>query len=106
MKFAFILDPLASLKAYKDTSLAIMREAAKRGHSLFVAEQGDLLLRNEQVRLRTRKFEFEQGTQWYRLEESHEAAPSDFDAVLMRKDPPFDNEYLYSTYLLELAQAQ
>jgi len=106
MKFAFILDPLASLKAYKDTSLAIMREAAKRGHSLFIAEQGDLLLRNEQVRLRTRKFEFEQGAQWYRLEESHEAAPSDFDAVLMRKDPPFDNEYLYSTYLLELAQAQ
>ena len=107
MQFAFILDPLDSLKTHKDTSLAIMREAARRGHALFVAEQGDLLLRNEQVRLRARRFEFEQGaTQWYRLEEAYETAPSDFDAVLMRKDPPFDNEYLYSTYLLELAQGQ
>ena len=106
MRFAFILDPLDSLKAYKDTSLAIMREAARRGHELFVAMQSDLFLRHDKVRLITRSFEFAQGNDWYRLGEAHESNPSEFDALLMRKDPPFDNEYLYSTYLLELAAQQ
>lgn len=106
MRFAFILDPLDKLKAYKDTSLAIMREAAKRGHQLYVAMQSDLFLRNAQARLRVHGFNFAEGHAWFQLQDSHEAAPSDFDAILMRKDPPFDNEYLYSTYLLELAAAQ
>ena len=61
MRFAFILDPLDSLKAYKDTSLAIMREAARRGHELHVALQHDLFLRHEQVRLLARPFEFSEG---------------------------------------------
>lgn len=106
MRLAFILDPLDGLKAYKDTSLAIMREAAARGHEIFVAMQHNLLLRHERVRLTARPFEFAQGDQWYRLGETTELSPADFDAVLMRKDPPFDNEYLYSTYLLELAMQQ
>jgi glutathione synthase len=106
MRFAFILDPLDSLKAYKDTSLAIMREAAQRGHELFVAMQSDLFLRHDKVRLITRSFEFAQDNDWYRLGEAGESNPSEFDALLMRKDPPFDNEYLYSTYLLELAAGQ
>lgn len=106
MRFAFILDPLDSLKAYKDTSLAIMREGARRGHELFVAMQSDLFLRHDKVRLITRSFEFAQGNDWYRLGEASESSPNEFDALLMRKDPPFDNEYLYSTYLLELAAQQ
>ena len=106
MRCAFILDPLDNLKAYKDTSLAIMREAARRGHELHVALQHDLLLRHERVRLRTQPFEFDEGAAWYRTGAPVENAPADFDAVLMRKDPPFDNEYLYSTYLLELAAEQ
>ncbi|HLD08474.1 MAG TPA: glutathione synthase [Methylophilaceae bacterium] len=106
MRFAFILDPLDSLKAHKDTSLAIMSEAAQRGHELFVAMQSDLLLRQDKVRLMARAFAFTQGASWYRLGEPAETAPADFDAVLMRKDPPFDNEFLYSTYLLELAAEQ
>ena len=106
MKFAFILDPLDGLKAHKDTSLAIMREAAQRGHELFVAMQGDLLLRQDKVRLMTRPFRFTQGVSWHCSGDVTEASPGDFDAVLMRKDPPFDNEFLYSTYLLELAVEQ
>jgi glutathione synthase len=106
MRFAFILDPLDSLKAYKDTSLAIMREAARRGHELFVSMQSDLFLRHDKVKLITRSFEFAPGNDWYRLGEASESNPSEFDALLMRKDPPFDNEYLYSTYLLELAAEQ
>ena len=106
MRIALILDPLESLTVYKDSSLAIMREAAKRGHELFVAMQGDLFLRQEKVSLLAKKFTFAEGENWYALGDPLETAPSDFDVVLMRKDPPFDNEFLYSTYLLELAEQQ
>jgi glutathione synthase len=106
MRFIFILDPLDSLKSYKDTSLAIIREAEQRGHELFIAMQSDLFLRHDKVRLNVHSFAFTQGASWYRTGEISEIAPEDFDAVLMRKDPPFDNEFLYSTYLLELAAEQ
>lgn len=106
MRIAFILDPLDGLKPYKDTSLAIMREAASRGHSLHVAMQHDLLLRHHEAKLRYRPFKFAEGATWYSLGNMAEEAPQAFDAILMRKDPPFDNEYLYSTYLLEQAAKQ
>jgi glutathione synthase len=106
MKLLFILDPLHSLKSYKDTSLAIMREAAVRGHTLNVCEQHDVFLRNEIVKINTAEFKFSEGESWYKLGESQEVLPKYFDAIIMRKDPPFDNEYLYSTYLLELAANQ
>jgi glutathione synthase len=104
MKLLFILDPLTSLKSYKDTSLAIMREAANRGHELFVSMQHDLFLRGATARISAKKYLFTE--QNYLTEDSIEYAPTDFDAVIMRKDPPFDNEYLYSTYLLEIAASQ
>jgi glutathione synthase len=104
MKLAFILDPLENLKSYKDTSLAIMREASLRGHELFVSMQHELFLRGATARISAKKFIFtEQG---YTLEDAIEYAPADFDDIIMRKDPPFDNEYLYSTYLLEIAANQ
>lgn len=106
MRIVVILDALESLKPYKDTSLAIMREAAQRGHQLFVALQSDLFLRQAQVRLRAQSFAWRAGEPWYALGDYIEYAPQDFDVVLMRKDPPFDNEFLYSTYLLELAVEQ
>ena len=106
MKLLLILDPLDGLKNYKDTSLAIMRVAAARGHALYVCEQHDLFLRNEIVKINVNVFEFSEGKNWYVLGDSQEVLPKDFDAILMRKDPPFDNEYLYSTYLLELAANQ
>ena len=106
MKLLFILDPLSSLKTYKDTSIAIMREAAARGHTLYVCEQHDAFLRNEIVHVQTTEFQFADGQTWYTLGITEEWLPSKFDAVIMRKDPPFDNEYLYSTYLLELAESQ
>jgi len=106
MRIVVILDPIETLKPYKDTTLAIMREAAIRGHQLFVALQSDLFLRQEKVRLRAQLFEFSDEVSWYQLGQSAEYAPQDFDVVLMRKDPPFDNEFLYSTYLLDLAVQQ
>ncbi|MDP3210028.1 glutathione synthase [Methylotenera sp.] len=104
MKLVFILDPLESLKSYKDTSLAIMREASQRGHELFVSLQHDIFLRGEQARIYVQKFNFTEKN--YITSEKAEFAPCDFDAIIMRKDPPFDNEYLYSTYLLEIAANQ
>lgn len=104
MKYVFILDPLKQLKVEKDTSLAIMREAANRGHELYVSMQHELFLRGEVARIVARKFSFT--AQSYSLESAIEYNPADFTAILMRKDPPFDNEYLYSTYLLEIAQNQ
>jgi len=106
VKLAFLLDPLDALKPEKDTSLAIMREAARRGHALFVLQQGDLFLREGRVLLAACPMAFASGALWYALGEKAEYAPSDFDAILMRKDPPFDSEYVYSTYLLELAEQQ
>lgn len=106
MKLLFILDSLNSLKSYKDTSLAIMREAAARGHGLFACQQHDVFLRNEIVKINAAKFHFSNKECWFELGETEEVLPKDFDAILMRKDPPFDSEYLYSTYLLELAANQ
>ena len=106
MKLLFILDPLDSLKSYKDTSLAIMREASERGQALYVCEQHDVFLRNESVKVNAKKFQFVDALDWYALDRPEEVSPKHFDAILMRKDPPFDNEYLYSTYLLELAVQQ
>lgn len=106
MKLLFILDPLDSLKTYKDTSVAIMHAAAARGHDLYACEQHDVFLRNDQVKIIAKKLELLDDNIWYKLNLAEELIPKDFDAILMRKDPPFDNEYLYSTYLLELAQNQ
>ena len=105
MKLLFILDPLDKLKSYKDTSLAIMREAAARGHTLYVCEQHDVMLRFDVIKFVVKRFTFSQDGS-YQLDQPSEVLAKLFDAILMRKDPPFDNEYLYSTYLLELAASQ
>jgi len=105
MKLLFILDPLDALVTYKDTSLAIMRAAQARGHDLWVCEQHDWQLQHEVVTVNAQTFAFNVDGSW-KISDKSTVSPADFDAVLMRKDPPFDNEYLYSTYLLELAQQQ
>jgi len=107
MKLAFVVDPLDSFKIHKDTTFAIMREAARRRHALYVMEQDDLSWRGGTVYGdATRLHLTGRKPRWYRLEKAAATALKDFDAVLMRKDPPFDMEYVYSTYLLELAEAQ
>ena len=107
MKLAVILDPLEEIKTYKDTTYAIMREAAKRGHGVYALMQGDMFLRDATVSGYARELTLKDDAHdWYQAGESRAAALKDFDAVLMRKDPPFDMEYVYSTYLLELAEQQ
>ncbi len=107
MRLAFLLDPLDSIKTYKDSSFAMMREAAARGHSLSVLHQEDLFSRDSRVGARCRRIELTgDAAHWYRLGEAQDTVLDQFSAVLMRKDPPFDMEYLYSTYLLEMAEMQ
>ena len=107
MKIAFIVDPLDEFKTYKDSTYAMMREAAARSHELYVMQQQDMMWRDSVVIARAQLLTLSnQLDPWYRVNDSEEIALKDFDAILMRKDPPFDMEYLYSTYLLELAQEQ
>ena len=106
MKFAFIADPLASFQTYKDTTFAIMREAAARGHELHALQQENVLWRDGVVQGDTQRLHLTgEAKAWYRLEQVARRPLAGFDAVLMRKDPPFDMEYVYSTYLLEAAEA-
>lgn len=106
MKLLFIIDPLPSLTVYKDSSVAMMRAAAARGHALWVALQSGLILKQGEVHIIAQRLTLTAGDAWYSVSDEETLAPHAFDAILMRKDPPFDNEYLYSTYLLELAQQQ
>jgi glutathione synthase len=107
MRIAIILDPLEHIKTYKDSTFAIMREAAGRGHTLFVMEQQEVWLESGCVVCRARRLDLiDDALRWYSLEEPVVLPLTEFDAVLMRKDPPFDMEYVFSTYLLELAEAQ
>ena len=107
MKLAFIVDPLDDFKIYKDTTFAIMREAAARGHQLYAMQQEDLTWRNGVVAGDAGRLHLTgEKEPWYRLDAASETPLERFDAVLMRKDPPFDMEYVYSTYLLDLAEAQ
>ncbi|MGH8672028.1 MAG: glutathione synthase, partial [Burkholderiales bacterium] len=92
---------------YKDSSFAMMQEAATRGHMLYALQQGDLLLQDGVVTASLQTLRLTGHTRdWYHAGTAMQQDLSEFDAVLMRKDPPFDMEYLYSTYLLEIAQQQ
>jgi glutathione synthase len=110
MHVLFILDPLPLLKAYKDTSVAMMRSLVARGHTLSVAMQGDLYADSGAVRISAKPISLvpgadDHGHDWWIERPAVDAALTAFDAVLMRKDPPFDMEYVYSTHLLERAEA-
>ncbi|MEQ1517059.1 MAG: glutathione synthase [Usitatibacteraceae bacterium] len=107
MRIAFIVDPLAKLKAYKDSSVFMMREAAKRGHEVYAFEARHLALIDNRVSATVSKLVVNaDADKWYSVVGESEMPLGDFGAVLMRKDPPFDQEYLYATLLLSLAEEQ
>lgn len=110
MKLAFIVDPLDSIKINKDSSYAMISEASTRGYAIHVLEQHDIALIDDQVICNARSLRLkstsEYDPQWYEAGHVETLPLTLFDAVLMRKDPPFDLEYVYSTYLLELAETR
>ena len=106
MRFAFILDPLDHLKAYKDSSVAMMRETVSRGHEVHALEAREMTLTSGSVVAPVRRVELLEGEAWYRASAPVTAKLSSFDVVMMRKDPPFDQEYYYATLLLDRVEAE
>jgi glutathione synthase len=107
MQFLFIIDPLESLKAYKDSTVTMMREAHRRGHAVFTCEQTALAASGGRIQAKaTRVAVSESDTDWYTPTDAGIKALSAFDAVIMRKDPPFDLEYITSTWLLSAAERE
>lgn len=107
MKIAFLADPLDSFKTYKDSTYAMMVEAVKRGHTIYAFEQKDMALESGIVTANVRHVTLTgDDKDWYRASAATPMFLSEFDAILLRKDPPFDMEYVYATYLLDLAETQ
>ncbi|MHB8353587.1 MAG: glutathione synthase [Burkholderiales bacterium] len=106
MDIVFIVDPLASLNPDKDSSIEMMHAAARRGHALFAIESGELHLKENQIWARAWPLTLTEVPSWYHCGEPVQRPLHDFGAVMMRKDPPFDMEYVFATYLLELAEQQ
>jgi len=105
MKIAFLTDPLTSFKTYKDSTYAMMVEAAKRGHALYAFQQKDMALNAGVVSANACRITLTGDEHdWFRADLPHETELTAFDAIIERKDPPFDMEYIYGTYLLEVAE--
>lgn len=106
IKLGVVMDPLGSINLKKDSTLALLREAQTRGWEVNYMEQGDLYVRDGAAWARTRALSLSlDQTPWFTLGAGHDRRLGELDAILMRKDPPFDLEYLYSTQILELAES-
>ncbi|WJF90001.1 glutathione synthase [Paraburkholderia bonniea] len=110
MNILFIADPLDRFQIYKDSTYAMMAEAAARGHTLYACEPGHLAWSGGEVEANVRRFTItgdladKRRSPWFAAEAASPRLLKDFGAVLMRKDPPFDMEYVTATWLLELAE--
>jgi len=105
IKLGVVMDPIGSIHLKKDSTLALMREAQARGWELHYLEQGDLFMRDGAACGHTRPLTLAlDRTPWFTLGAERDRPLSELDVILMRKDPPFDLEYLYSTQILELAE--
>lgn len=106
MKLLFVADPLHTFKTYKDSTFAMMREAAQRGHEIWACEPQDIVWqRGSQVQAQARHIALTgDAHDWFTEQAVSTVALAGFGAVLMRKDPPFDAEYLYTTHLLTQAE--
>ena len=108
MKLLFVADPLEVFKTYKDTTFAMTSEAASRGYTLFACEPKDLVWQSGgRVEATLREFTLTADPHdWFVQQAAPTLALADVDAVLMRKDPPFDSEYFYATHLLQQAERE
>jgi glutathione synthase len=99
------MDPIQSISFTKDSTLAILLAAQAQGFDLFYMEQCDLYIDNSGPKARLRPLKvFNDSDKWFELGNSRDAALEEMDVLIMRKDPPFDSEFIYSTYILEAAE--
>jgi glutathione synthase len=107
LKLGVVMDPITHINIKKDTSFAMLLEAQHRGYQIQYMEMSDLYLDNGKAMARMRPLSVKEDPQnWFELGEEHFTPMGELDAILMRKDPPFDSEYLYATQLFELAEQQ
>ena len=107
VRLVVVMDPLATIKPAKDSTLAILQAAQARGWEIFYAEQKDIFLRDGIAFGRLSPLQIlEDPRNWFARGAASIARLGDYDVILMRKDPPFDMEYIYSTYILERAAEQ
>lgn len=100
-----VMDPIAGIKTYKDSTFAMLLEAQRRSHAVWYMEPGDLLVRDGVALGHMRPLEVRDNREdWFTLGESSIRELASLDLLLMRKDPPFDMDYVYSTYILDLAE--
>ncbi|WP_296751488.1 glutathione synthase [Thiobacillus sp.] len=104
MKLLFVVDPLTGLKPYKDSSVAMMRAAAARGHAVCAAEARQLRVADGIAGAACSTLDVRRDDDWFRIAHADTRALTDFDAVLMRSDPPVDTNYLLATQLLGVAE--
>ncbi len=105
LRIGVLMDPIATINTKKDTTLGLLRAASAAGHQLTYLEQADLTVRNGETMASLRSLTvYDDDTAWYAMGERYDASLSTLDAVLMRKDPPFDMEFFYTTQLLEDAE--
>ncbi|MGK0306213.1 MAG: glutathione synthase, partial [Gammaproteobacteria bacterium] len=99
------MDPIQSINIKKDTSFAMLLDAQKRGYELFYMEMGDLYLQNGKPMARMAGLAVEPNAQrWFTLGDELHQGLAELDVILMRKDPPVDNEFIYATHMFELAE--
>ena len=100
-----IMDPISGIKTYKDSTFAMLLEAQRRGHELWYMEAGDLTVREGTALGHMRRLAVcDSREDWFSLGESENRELATLDLLLMRKDPPFDMDYVYTTYMLDLAE--
>jgi len=105
IKLGIVMDPIADINIKKDSSFAMLLEAQRRGYEIHYMEMADLYLLQGQARARTRLLSVEPNpARWYHFGSEQDLALSELNVILMRKDPPFDTEYIYATYMLERAE--
>ena len=107
IKLGIVMDPIEQININKDTSFAMLLEAQTRGWEIHYMQLNDLYLRNGRAFARTRQLKVQRDAQqWYAFAGEQNIALEELNVILMRKDPPFDQEYIYATYLLECAESR
>ena len=105
LRVGIVMDPIESISAYKDSSFAMLLEAQRRGAEIHYFQQGDLKLLAGVAIGRSRRLSVrDDNDAWFELGSVEDIDLGDLDIILMRKDPPFDMEYIYTTYILDRAE--
>jgi glutathione synthase len=105
LKTGVVMDPISGIKSYKDSTFAMLLEAQRRGHELWYMEPGDLTVSGGVASGHMRRLSVRDDTDdWFTLDQAGHLELGGLDFLLMRKDPPFDMDYVYTTYILDLAE--